>query len=108
MHHTVRACGAPGHGRDITEQIKRELRRRSAVAPVIGASKDGHRPQQGRASVGCKHLAGRRGDVINAIMATVGYDVRRILASTAAPSCARRRMQAIFVPIEARSFHRSR
>jgi IS5 family transposase len=70
-----------GQKRGVTEQIKRELRRRSAVEPVIGHLKDDHR-------MGRNHLAGRHGDAINAIMAAVGYNFRRILAWIAALLCA--------------------
>ncbi len=66
--------------RGVTEQIKRELRRRSAVEPVIGHMKEDHR-------LGRNHLAGRQGDAVNAIMAAVGYNFRRILAWIAALSC---------------------
>jgi IS5 family transposase len=62
-----------GQKRGVTEQIKRELRRRSAVEPVIGHLKEDHR-------LGRNHLAGRHGDAINAILAAVGYNFRRILA----------------------------
>jgi IS5 family transposase len=70
-----------GQKRGVTEQIKRELRRRSAVEPVIGHLKEDHR-------LGRNHLAGRHGDAVNAIMAAVGYNFRRILAWLAALLCA--------------------
>jgi IS5 family transposase len=70
-----------GQKRGVTEQIKRELRRRSAVEPVIGHLKEDHR-------LGRNHLAGRHGDAVNAIMAAVGYNFRRILAWIAALLCA--------------------
>jgi transposase, IS5 family len=70
-----------GQKRGVTEQIKRELRRRSAVEPVIGHMKDDHR-------LGRNHLAGRHGDAVNAIMAAVGYNFQRILAWIAALWCA--------------------
>src|SRR3984957_3400716 len=70
-----------GQKRGVTEQIKRELRRRSAVEPVIGHLKEDHR-------LGRNHLAGRQGDAVNAIMAAVGYNFRRILAWIAALLCA--------------------
>ena len=69
-----------GQKRGVTEQIKRELRRRSAVEPVIGHMKDDHR-------LGRNHLAGQHGDAVNAIMAAVGYNFRRILAWLAALLC---------------------
>ena len=67
--------------RGVTEQIKRELRRRSAVEPVIGHMKDDHR-------MGRNHLAGQHGDAVNALMAAIGYNFRRILAWLAALFCA--------------------
>jgi IS5 family transposase len=62
-----------GQKRGVTEQIKRELRRRSAVEPVIGHLKEQHR-------MGRNHLAGRAGDAINALMAAIGYNFRLLLA----------------------------
>src|ERR1700680_4437495 len=58
--------------RRVTPAIKREMRRRSAVEPVIGHLKDEHRMDR-------NSLAGRRGDVNNAILAAVGYNFRRLL-----------------------------
>ena len=53
--------------------IKRELRRRSAIEPVIGHMKtDGH--------LGRCHLKGREGDAANVILTAVGHNLRRILA----------------------------
>jgi IS5 family transposase len=70
-----------GQKRGVTDQIKRALRRRSAVEPVIGHLKEEHR-------MGRNHLAGRTGDAINALMAAVDYNFRRILAWLAALLCA--------------------
>ena len=53
-------------------QIKKELRRRSAIKPVIGHCKeDGHLDRN--------YLKGRHGDRINAVMSAVGYNFRLIL-----------------------------
>jgi len=53
--------------------IKRELRRRSAIEPVIGHMKaEGH--------LGRCYLKGRDGDAANTILTAVGYNFRRILA----------------------------
>jgi IS5 family transposase len=53
--------------------IKRELRRRSAIEPVIGHMKaEGH--------LGRCYLKGRAGDAANAILSAVGHNFRRILA----------------------------
>ncbi|MCH8240103.1 MAG: IS5 family transposase, partial [Proteobacteria bacterium] len=61
-----------GQKRGVHGQIKRELRRRSAIEPVIGHCKaDGH--------LGRNFLNGRLGDQINAVMSAVGYNLRLIL-----------------------------
>jgi IS5 family transposase len=62
-----------GQKRRVTEQIKRELRCRSAVEPVIGHAKGEHR-------MGRNYLAGQQGDAINAVLAAAGYNFRRLLA----------------------------
>lgn len=62
-----------GQKRGVTDQIKREMRRRSAVEPVIGHLKDGHRMDR-------NFLAGRAGDAANAVLAAVGYNFRLLLA----------------------------
>jgi IS5 family transposase len=52
---------------------ERELRRRSAIEPIIGHMKsDGH--------LGRCRLKGCEGDAINAILSAVGHNLRRILA----------------------------
>ena len=61
-----------GQRRRVTETIKRELRRRSAVEPVIGHSKAEHR-------MGRNYLAGTHGDAANAVLAAAGYNFRRLL-----------------------------
>jgi IS5 family transposase len=61
-----------GQKRGVHGAIKRELRRRSAIEPVIGHMKsDGH--------LGRNYLKGRHGDHANAILAAVGYNFRLIL-----------------------------
>jgi IS5 family transposase len=62
-----------GQKRGMTEAVKREMRRRAAVEPVIGHAKSEHR-------LGRNYLAGQAGDAINAVLAAVGYNFRRILA----------------------------
>jgi IS5 family transposase len=62
-----------GQKRRVTEHIKRELRRRSAVEPVIGHAKGEHR-------MGRNYLAGQQGDAINVVLAAAGYNFRRLLA----------------------------
>jgi hypothetical protein len=61
-----------GQKRRVTPQIKKEMRRRSAVEPVIGHLKAGHRMDR-------NYLAHRAGDAINPILAAVGYNFRLIL-----------------------------
>ena len=62
-----------GQKRRVTEAIKRELRRRSSVEPVIGHLKSDHR-------MGRNFLAHAQGDAINAVLAAAGYNFRRLLA----------------------------
>ena len=62
-----------GQKRRVTEKIKRELRRRAAIEPVIGHLKAEHR-------MGRNHLAHATGDAVNAVLAAVGYNFRRLLA----------------------------
>ena len=61
-----------GQKRGVTDQIKRQLRRRSAVEPVIGHLKAEHR-------MGRNYLAHRSGDAINALLAAAGYDFRLLV-----------------------------
>jgi IS5 family transposase len=53
--------------RGVTPQIRREMRRRAAVEPVIGHIKNEHRMDR-------NYLAHRSGDANNAILAAVGYN----------------------------------
>ncbi len=62
-----------GQKRGVFGTIKRELRRRSAIEPVIG-----HMKQEGH--LGRCFLKGYAGDAANAVLAAVGYNFRRILA----------------------------
>ena len=61
-----------GQKRRMTPKIKRELRRRSAVEPVIGHLKSEHR-------MGRNYLWHREGDAANAVLAAVGYNFRRLI-----------------------------
>ena len=62
-----------GQKRGVFGTIKRELRRRSAIEPVIGHMKaEGHLDR-------C-YLKGQAGDAANAVLSAVGYNFRRILA----------------------------
>jgi IS5 family transposase len=62
-----------GQKRGVFGAIKRELRRRSAIEPVIGHMKaEGH--------LGRCHLKGTAGDAANAILTAVGHNFRLVLA----------------------------
>jgi transposase, IS5 family len=61
-----------GQKRRMTPAIKREMRRRAAIEPVIGHIKNEHR-------MGRNYLAHEQGDAINAILAAVGYNFRLLL-----------------------------
>src|SRR3954447_23477324 len=78
-----------GQKRGVTEKIKRQMRRRAAVEPVIGHLKAEHR-------MGRNYLLHRSGDANNAVLAAIGYNfrllirwlrilLRLILAALAAP-----------------------
>ena len=53
--------------------VKRELRRRAAVEPIIGHAKSDGLLERNR-------LAGARGDAINAILVGAGHNIRLLLA----------------------------
>ncbi len=61
-----------GQLRRVTKAIRREMRRRAAVEPVIGHLKDDHRMRR-------NHLKGREGDRINAVLAAAGYNFSLLL-----------------------------
>ncbi|MER8374493.1 IS5 family transposase [Mesorhizobium sp. M1406] len=61
-----------GQKRRVTPAIKRQMRRRSAVEPVIGHIKAEHR-------MGRNYLAGQQGDAVNAILAAAGYNFSLLL-----------------------------
>ena len=61
-----------GQKRGVFGVIKRELRRRSAIEPLIG-----HMKEQGH--LGRCYLKGHAGDAANAILTAVGHNFRRIL-----------------------------
>jgi transposase, IS5 family len=62
-----------GQKRGMTPAIKKVMRRRAAVEPVIGHMKQDHR-------MGRNYLAHAAGDASNAVLAAAGYNFRRILA----------------------------
>jgi len=51
----------------VSKAIRREMRRRAAIEPVIGHLKDDHR-------MAGNYLKGRDGDRINAVLAAAGYN----------------------------------
>jgi len=61
-----------GQVRRTTASIKREMKRRAAVEPVIGHLKAEHRMDR-------NYLKGRQGDSINAVLAAVGYNFHLLL-----------------------------
>ncbi len=61
-----------GQVRRVTAAIRREMRRRAAVEPVIGHVKAEHRMNR-------NHLKGRDGDRINAVLAAAGYNFSLLL-----------------------------
>ena len=74
-HKTQSPCRVfiSGQKRGVFGTIERELRRRSAIEPIIGHMKsDGH--------LGRCHLKGHEGDAINVILTAAGFNLRRVLA----------------------------
>jgi IS5 family transposase len=61
-----------GQKRGVTDEIKRQFRRRAAIEPVIGHTKSEHRMER-------DYLAHRAGDAANAVLAAAGYNFRRLL-----------------------------
>jgi transposase, IS5 family len=61
-----------GQKRGAYGAIKRELKRRSVIEPIIGHAKSGHRLDRHR-------LKGELGDRINAIFAAIGFNLRQVL-----------------------------
>jgi transposase, IS5 family len=61
-----------GQVRRTTAAIKREMKRRAAVEPVIGHVKAEHRMDR-------NYLKGRQGDRANAILAAAGYNFSLLL-----------------------------
>jgi len=69
-----------GQVRRTTAALKREMKRRAAIEPVIGHLKAEHR-------MGRNYLKGREGDRINAVLAAVGYNFSLLLRWLAALLC---------------------
>ena len=64
--------GLAGQVRRTTIAIKREMKRRAAVEPIIGHMKAEHRMDR-------NYLKGRGGDKINAVMAAVGFNFHLLI-----------------------------
>jgi len=61
-----------GQVRRVTKTIRREMKRRAAIEPVIGHIKAEHRMDR-------NYLKGRDGDRVNAVLAAAGYNFRLLL-----------------------------
>ena len=61
-----------GQKRGVTDAIKRLMRRRACIEPVIGHAKQDHRMRR-------NFLAHASGDAANAVLAATGYNFRRLL-----------------------------
>ena len=61
-----------GQVRRVTKTIKREMKRRAAIEPVIGHIKAGHRMDR-------NFLKGRVGDKVNAVLAAAAYNFSLII-----------------------------
>ena len=58
--------------KSLTSSVKKELKRRSAIEPIIGHLKADHR-------MGRNFLKGKSGDRFNAKMAAIGFNFQRIM-----------------------------
>ncbi|MGL6193532.1 MAG: transposase, partial [Thermoguttaceae bacterium] len=67
---TIRLAG--GSNRGLTPSERKRKRRRSAIEPIIGHLKSGHR-------LGRCFLKGRVGDAMNLIGSAAGFNVRKLL-----------------------------
>jgi IS5 family transposase len=75
-----------GQVQRVTKAIRREMRRRAAIEPVIGHLKNDHRMRR-------NHLKGRHGDRINAVLAAAGYNFSLLPGSRS--SCAARQFASV-------------
>lgn len=64
----------PGTGQKVTSAQKKRLKRRNAIEPVIGHLKEDH-------GMARNYLKGRMGDEINALMASCGFNLKKLLKS---------------------------
>jgi len=65
----------------LTRSLRRKLKRRNAVEPMIGHLKTDHRMKR------C-YLRGQIGDELNALGAGFGFNLRKVLKGLAALACA--------------------
>jgi len=82
-----------GQVRRVTAPIRREMRRRAAVEPVIGHLKAEHR-------MGRNYLKGRDGDRINTVLAAAGYNFGLLLRWLERLLRALMRMLAVLAPTQ--------
>ena len=61
-----------GKAKRISEQDRKQLRRRQAIEPIIGHLKSDHRMDR------C-HLKGKQGDRLHAVLCAAGYNIRWLL-----------------------------
>lgn len=61
-----------GQKRGVSPALKKQMKRRAAIEPVIGHVKNEHR-------MGRNFLAHTKGDRINAVLAAAGYNFRLLL-----------------------------
>lgn len=63
-----------GQKRGVNPKIKREIKRRSVIEPIIGHVKnDSH--------MGRNYLKGQKGDQINALLSAIGFNFRQLLTA---------------------------
>ena len=67
----------------LTRSLRKKLKRRNAVEPVIGHCKSDHR-------MGRCYLKGQLGDGLNALGAAFGFNLRKVLKGLAGLACAAR------------------
>lgn len=71
--HLQKKVFRPGLKRGVTKAIRKALKRRNAIEPIIGHLKHEHRMNR------C-YLKGTQGDAVNAVLAAVGYNFALLLA----------------------------
>lgn len=78
-----RSKGSGGGGKKLPRSLRKKLKRRNAIEPVIGHMKHDHRMAR------C-HLKGHQGNKINALGAAMGFNFRKLLAGLKAAAPGRR------------------